>query len=170
MEKGFNKVDAVIHGIEDIVCGITLAAIVCIATASVFARYIFHSGFLWADEVNQALLVAMGMFGSARAVRTDGHTEFSMLINLPKTKGMRIALRSIFFTITVVFLIFMLIWSAQYTAGGTMLSTTLRVPRMYYYLSIPLGFALMVYEYLRSVKRRTIDDPVPLEEEGGELQ
>ena len=89
MKKLLTSLDTIIRWVEDIVCGTTLAAIVCIATASVIARYIFHTGFLWADEVNQALLVAMGMFGSARAVRTNGHTEFTMLVNKPKSKGAR---------------------------------------------------------------------------------
>ena len=164
MKKGLHIIDTLIHWIEDIVCGTTLAAIVCIATASVLARYIFHTGFLWADEVNQALLVAMGMFGSARAVRTGGHTEFTTLVNKPKSKAIRIALRSVFLAITIVFLVLLLIWTAKYTADGTMLSTALRIPRMYYYMSIPIGFALMIYEYLRSVKSRIIDDPVVTEE------
>ena len=138
MKKLLTSLDTIIRWVEDIVCGTTLAAIVCIATASVIARYIFHTGFLWADEVNQALLVAMGMFGSARAVRTNGHTEFTMLVNKPKSKGARIALRGAFLVITIVFLMLLLIWTAQYTADGTMLSTALRIPRMYYYMSIPM--------------------------------
>ena len=92
MKKLFNSIDTIIRWLENIVCGATLTAIVCIATATVIARYIFQTGFLWADEVNQALLVAMGMFGSARAVRTNGHTEFTMLVNKPKSKAVRIAL------------------------------------------------------------------------------
>ena len=164
MKKLFNSIDTIIRWLENIVCGATLTASVCIATATVIARYIFQTGFLWADEVNQALLVAMGMFGSARAVRTNGHTEFTMLVNKPKSKAVRIALRSVFLAITIVFLVLLLIWTAQYTAAGTMLSTTLRIPRMYYYVSIPIGFALMIYEYLRTLKSRTVDDPATEQE------
>ena len=102
--------------------------------------------------------------GSARAVRTNGHTEFTMLVNKPKSKAVRIALRSVFLAITIVFLVLLLIWTAQYTAAGTMLSTTLRIPRMYYYVSIPIGFALMIYEYLRTIKSRTVDDPATEQE------
>lgn len=159
MKEIFQKIDTLIHWIEDLVCGISLAGIVSIAVASVIGRYIFQSGFLWADEVNQALLVAMGMFGSARAVRTNGHTEFTVLVNKAKSKNIRIALRTVFLMISLVFLVMMLIWTAEYTANGTMRSTTLRIPRMYYYMSIPIGFALMIYEYLRSAKSRTLDDP-----------
>ncbi len=90
MKKLFDCIDWVVKWFEDIVCAGTLMAVVCIATASVVARYGFHSGFLWADEVNQALLVALGMFGSARAIRTNGHTEFSVLVNKIKSRGGRI--------------------------------------------------------------------------------
>ncbi len=132
----------------------------CIATASVVARYGFQSGFLWADEVNQALLVAMGMFGSARAIRTNGHTEFTTLSNKIKSRKVRIFIRGLFMAITIGFLIFLFVNSYNYTMRGRMLSTVLRVRRMYYYMSIPIGFALMIYEYFRAIKRKVIDDPV----------
>lgn len=164
MKKGFNVFDDIIRWIENIVCGTTLFAVVGIATASVIARYIFHIGFLWADEVNQALLVAMAMFGSARAVRTNGHTEFTTLSTKIKSKRVRILFRALFWIITVGFLTFLMISSIGYTARGTMLSTVLKVKRMYYYMSIPIGFMLMIYEYLRAFKRRVINDPVNQDE------
>ena len=160
MKNKLAKVDFVIMWIENIVCISSLAAIVAIAAVGVVARYVFHSGFLWADELNQALLVAMGMFGCARAVRTNGHTEFTTLSSKPKKKGVRIAIRGIIALITIIFLIFLLINSIQYTMTGTMLSTVLRVKRMYYYMSIPIGFGLCIYEYIRAVKSRVLEDPV----------
>ncbi len=160
MKKALDVLDLIIHWFEDIVCATTLFAVVAIATANVIARYIFHSGFLWGDEVNQALLVAMGMIGSARAVRTNGHTEFTTLSSKPKSKNVRIAIRAVFMAITIGFLIFLFICTYQYAAAGKMLSTVLRVPRMYYYASIPIGFGLMIYEYIRAIKRKVIDDPV----------
>ncbi len=158
MKSIFQLLDKIIHLIEDLVCGSTLAVIVAISTASVIGRYVFDTGFLWADEVNQALLVAMCMFGSARAVRTNGHTEFTLLISKTKSKNVKIALRTLFFAISIIFLVMMFVWSADYAAHGTMRSATLRVPRMYYYMSIPIGFGLMLYEYLRSAKKRTIGE------------
>lgn len=164
MKKVLDGVDFVILKLEEIVCVLTLLSIVSIATASVIGRYVFKTGFLWADEVNQALLVAMGMFGSARAVRTKSHTEFTSFSSKPKSKAVRILIRAIIAAVTFFFLVFLLINSAQYAASGKMLSVVLRVPRMYYYISIPIGFALCIYEYLRAVKSRVIDDPVVKEE------
>ena len=159
MKKMLDAVDVGISWVENVVCIVSLTAIVTIAAASVVARYVFHTGFLWADEVNQALLVAMGMFGCARAVRANGHTEFTTLSNKPKSKKVRMAIRGIIELITIVFLAFLLVNSIKYTMTGTGLSTVLRVKRMYYYMSIPIGFGLCIYEYLKAFKKRVIQDP-----------
>ncbi len=159
MKRALDVLDVIVRWIENIVCATTLFAVVTIATANVIARYIFHTGFLWADEVNQVLLVTMAMFGSARAVRMNGHTEFTTLSSKLKSPKVRVGFRFLFWVITVAFLVFLLINSMNYTARGTMLSTVLRVKRMYYYMPIPMGFGLMIYEYLRAFKRRVIQDP-----------
>lgn len=164
MKKALNGLDVVIQRFEEVVCVIALLAIVSIATASVIGRYVFKTGFLWADEVSQALLVAMGMFGSARAVRTKSHTEFTTFSSKPKSKTVRMAIRAVIAAITLFFLVFLLISSTQYAAAGRMLSVVLRIPRKYYYASIPIGFALCIYEYLRAVKSRVVNDPVEKEE------
>lgn len=165
MKQAIRRMDTGIRWLEDVISAVTLLAIVCIATASVIARYGFHTGVQWADEVNQALLVAMGMFGSARAVRMGGHTEFTAVSTKPKSRKVRIAIRGTILAITMAFLIFLLVITIQYTANGVILSTVLRVPRMYYYVSIPLGFALCIYEYLKIARHKVLDDPQPEQSE-----
>lgn len=157
-KKTFKKVDSMVAWIEDIVSGTSLAAVVIIAAASVFGRYVLHTGILWADEVNQMLLVAMGMFGSARAVRFNGHTEFTSFINNRKSRKMRILLRAIINILAIMALIFMFLISVQFASKGTMKSTVLKVPRMYFYISIPIGFGLCIYEYLKVLKIRILTD------------
>ena len=154
----FKRFDSVVSWIEDIVSAFCLAGIVVIAAGSVFGRYVLHTGFLWADEVNQMLLVAMGMFGSARAVRSNGHAEFTSFINNRKSRAARIAMRAAINILTIVLLVFMFVISMQFTLGGTMKSTVLRIPRMYFYMSIPMGFGLCIYEYLKVVKIKILTD------------
>lgn len=154
----FKKLDKVIAWIEDIVSGSCLAAVVVIAAVCVFGRYIFHMGFLWADEVNQALLVAIGMFGSARAIRSNGHAEFTSFINNQKSRNVRIVMRMLIHILTVALLVFMFVISVQFTLGGTMKSTVLRLPRMYFYMSIPIGFGLCIYEYGKTFKSKILTD------------
>lgn len=159
MKRVFKGIDTAIHGIEDVLSIGSLAGIVGIAFANVIARYVFKSGFLWADEVSQALLVMMGMFGCARAVRANGHTQFDLVQSKLRSQKARIVLRAVIMVVTLAFLVFLFINSAQYTKAGTMLSTVLRLPRMYYYVSIPIGFAFCIYEYLSSFKSRVIEEP-----------
>ena len=154
----FKRFDSVVAWIEDIVSAFCLAGIVVIAAGSVFGRYVLHTGFLWADEVNQMLLVAMGMFGSARAVRSNGHAEFTSFINNRKSRAARIAMRAAINILTIVLLVFMFVISMQFTLGGTRKSTVLRIPRMYFYMSIPMGFGLCIYEYLKVVKIKILTD------------
>jgi len=154
----FEKLDKAISWIEDIVSGSCLAAIVVIAAVCVFGRYIFHIGFLWADEVNQTLLVAVGMFGSARAIRSNGHAEFTSFISNQKSRTAQIVLRALINILTVALLVFMFVISVQFTLGGTMKSTVLRVPRMYFYMSIPMGFGFCIYEYLKTFKKKILMD------------
>ena len=143
------KFDTVIAKFEDIVSAVCLIAIVSIATMSVFGRYIFHVGFLWADEINQALLVAVGMIGSARAVRSNGHAAFTSFISNRKSKKVQMILRFLINALTFALLMFVFIISFKFVANSTMKSTVLRIPRMYYYMSIPIGFGLCIYEYLK---------------------
>lgn len=154
----FKKFDTVVAWIEDIISGSCLAAIVLIAAASVFGRYVLHTGFLWADEVNQTLLVAMGMFGSARAVRSNGHAEFTSFITNRKSRTVRMAMRAVIMILTIALLVFMFVISMRFTLGGTMKSTVLRVPRMYFYMSIPMGFGLCIYEYLKVLRKKIFAD------------
>lgn len=104
------------------------------------------------------MLVAMGMFGSARAVRTNGHTEFTSFVNRVKSPKGRIVIRAVIMAITLAFLVFLFVVSTQYTMAGTIRSAALRIPRKYYYMSIAIGFALCIYEYLKKLKSRVLDD------------
>ena len=159
MKKFLKGADTAIKWVEDTICVVSLASIVIIAIASVVGRYIFHVGFMWAGEVNQALMVTLGMFGSARAVRTNNHMQFTTVLNKPKSKKVRILMRGFILLLTLSILVFTLIISIQYISGVVVVSVMLRVPRMYFYLPIPIGFTLCIYELLKASKHNVLNDP-----------
>ncbi|MCD8121748.1 MAG: TRAP transporter small permease [Clostridiales bacterium] len=159
MKGMFQKCDNVIQHVENLFCGVTLAVIVCISTAQVILRYLFGSGLLWGDEVNQALIVAMGMFGCAKAIRSNGHTELTLLTQKPKKAETRIAIRALINVISLAVLIVLFYAALIYTLSGTAKSTVLRVPRMYYYMSMPIGLGFSIYEFVRIIKTRIMTDP-----------
>lgn len=160
MKRALELLDLVVRWMEDIVCCTTLVAIVCISTSQLVLRYFFSTGLLWGDEVNQALIVAMGMFGCAKAIRSNGHTELTVLTKKPKSAKTRIAVRAVVNVISLIVLVMIFYTAVIYTArSGNMKSTVLRVPRMYYYMSMPIGLGFSIYEFLRVMKERIMVDP-----------
>jgi TRAP-type C4-dicarboxylate transport system permease small subunit len=145
--------------VEDVGCTAIYAAIVCIVVTHVFFRYALFSGLLWSDELVQILLVYMVMFGSARAIRTNGHTELNSLANKLPEKP-RWVLRSLIALACVAFFIMFFVGAVDHVQNAGRLRTViLRIPRMYCYMSMPAGAALMLYEFIKTVKRRVIHDP-----------
>ena len=160
MKTAFQSFDTAVRWAEDIVCGVLMVAIICICGAQLILRYFFSGGILWADEINQALMVAMGTFGCAKAIRLGGHTELTGLLRKPKNPNVRIALRAIVNVISLCVLVILFYTSIGYAASGTTVkSVVLRVPRIWYYVSMPIGFGLSVYEFLKILKDRIMNDP-----------
>jgi tripartite ATP-independent transporter DctM subunit len=54
--------------VADACAGLVLGVNICVVCFSVICRYVFHMQYPWADEVAQALLVALAFFGGATAL------------------------------------------------------------------------------------------------------
>ncbi|MCD8350898.1 MAG: TRAP transporter small permease [Planctomycetaceae bacterium] len=159
MKKAFRVFDTAITWIEDIGCTAIYAAIVCIVTVHVFFRYVLFSGLLWSDELIQILLVYMVMFGSARAIRTNGHTELNSFANRLPEKP-RYLLRTLIALACVAFFALFFVGAVEHTMNAGRLRTViLRIPRAYCYLSMPIGAGLMLYEFIKTIKHRITHDP-----------
>lgn len=159
MKKWFKTLDGLVSLIEDTGCVVTFGAIVCIVVAHVFFRYVLRSGILWSDEVVQILMVAMVMFGTARAIRADGHTELQSFVDRLPARP-RMAVRTIVTLISLGFLILFFVTSFKYTAGaGNLKTVMLKLPRKYCYMFLPIGAGLSIYEFIKTWKVRIFHEP-----------
>ncbi|MCB6609488.1 TRAP transporter small permease [[Clostridium] symbiosum] len=159
MKKFYKAVDKGIAAVEDTGCVISFAAIVCIVVAHVFFRYVLRSGILWSDEVVQILMVSMVMFGTARAVRVDGHTELQSFVDRLPPVG-RTVVRTLVTLVSLGFLIMFFISSFEFTATtGTLKTVMLRIPRKYCYMFLPLGAGLSIYEFIKTAGHRIFHEP-----------
>lgn len=162
MKKIYETVDRGIGCLEDIGCVVSFGAIVCIVVAHVFFRYVLRSGILWSDEVVQILMVAMVMFGTARAVRTDGHTELQSFVDRIPGRG-RTVVRTVVSLASLGFLILFFLSSFEFTMStGTLRTVMLRIPRKYCYMFLPIGAGLSVYEFIKTLKKRIFHEPEEL--------
>jgi C4-dicarboxylate transporter, DctQ subunit len=138
---------------------LSLAAIVVLVCAQVFYRYVLYDGIVWADEVIGVLMVVMVMFGSARGMREGEHTDLQSLVDaLPSP--VRTATRVLTAAATIVFLLIVLFSSLQHTLQALHLTTIMiRIPMWLCYGMLPLGFLLMLYEFLRRLRIWVFRDP-----------
>jgi C4-dicarboxylate transporter DctQ subunit len=151
--------DRVIEQLENHGSVLSLAAIVVLVCAQVFYRYVLYDGIVWADEVVGVLMVVMVMFGSARGMRVGEHTDLQSLVDaLPYS--LRTAIRGLTATATIVFLLIVLFSSLRHTLQALYLTTIMiRIPMWLCYGMIPLGFLLMIYEFLRRLRIWVFRDP-----------
>lgn len=172
MKKGFQIFDRAVEIIENICCTVPMAIILVIEAVHVFFRYALRSGIVWSDEIITNLVVIVVMFGGARAIRCNEHTELTGTADaLPKAP--RTLVRIITTFATLAFLVILFLASISFIQStGNLKTTYLRIPKALCYAPLAAGGFLMVYEFLKTVKYRItrdvidIYDPENYKEEG----
>lgn len=159
--KTLRKIDNIIRVIEDVGVGVSFAAIVVIVIVNVFYRYVLKSGLMWQAEVQEVLVVAMVMIGCAKVTREDGHTELSSFTGLFPRKG-RVFIRALTSLAALIFLGIFFYTCVEYAASaGNLKTTMLRIPYKYFYIFLPIGMGLNLYEFLKRIPERIMKDPPP---------
>lgn len=151
--------DGAVKVIENYGVGLCFAAIVVLSVVTVFYRYVLKSGILWSNEVQQILVVAMVMFGCAKATREGGHTELHAIVGFFPRKG-RVFIRTLTSLAALMFLIVFLYAGVKYAlASGNLKTIVLKLPYRYCYMLLPVGGILNVYEFVRRIPQRIMEEP-----------
>jgi TRAP-type C4-dicarboxylate transport system permease small subunit len=151
MPKRLATIDRAVLLVEDFVSAASLAAIVLLVIGQVFFRYVLESGLIWMDEVVTILMVAMVMFGCGAATRRLLHTELLVFVDMMPGRVRRVV-RASTSLIGLAFLLLFFYSAAEYTLGSQgMVTTVLRIPIQYVYALLPVGAALTLYEYLKTM-------------------
>ncbi len=174
MKQGFKQFDRAVEMIENILCAVPMAIILIVEAVHVFYRYALRSGLVWSDEVITNLLVIAVMFGGARAIRFNEHTELTGTSDaLPKP--IRTVVRIVTTIATLAFLVVLVFSSISFISStGNLKTTYLRIPKVIVYLPLAVGSAFMVYEFVKTIKHRIcrevidIYDPENYREEASE--
>ena len=154
MKQVYQVFDRIVGTIENVLCALPMAVILLLEAVHVFYRYALRSGIVWSDEVITNLLVIVVMFGGARAIRYNEHTELTGTADsLPKP--VRTVVRFITTFATLAFLA-ILCWSSYIfvTSTGNLKTTYLRIPRVYVYMPLFVGSCFMVYEFVKTIRHR----------------
>lgn len=120
-----------------------LSGMVLVVGGNVALRYLTGHSLPWADEVARYLMIWMTFLGAGLALRRGGHVAISNLQDaLPGRAPM--VLRIGLVVILLAFFVFMIVTGQDYmTRMQYQKSPALRLPFIYIYAAMPIGFALL---------------------------
>ena len=186
----------IVTNLDAVICGVTLTICVILVNANVIFRYFLNNPIKWTDEVVTSLFIWTVFMGSAYAHRKHAHLGVDIVVNLIHGKA-RSIIEFVMDILQILILILLTYISAQYVCAliwkrgivfewvegalkyvGQIKYTytdTLRIPKWYTGIAVPLGFGLSliyaIYFFLRDrlhlIKAKPQEESEKIVEEGG---
>ena len=125
----------------------------------VLRREIFAYSSIWGEEVVRYSFIYLAWIGAAAAVRERAHIRIDVLFHYvpPRVKALLYILGDL---VMMVVAIFALYWSFEMVSVAwkfQSVSHGLRVPMVWFLAAVPVGFGLMMYRLLQSLRRDVAD-------------
>lgn len=186
----------ILTNLDAFICGATLTLCVILVNLNVIFRYFLNSPIKWTDEIVTSLFIWTVFMGSAYAHRKHAHLGVDIVVNLVPN-GPRKTIEFIMDIIQILILVLLTYISAQYVCNliwkrGIIFKTidgvfqyagqikltytdTLRIPKWYTGIAVPLGFGLSliyaIYFFLRDrlhlIKAKPQEETEQIAEGGG---
>jgi len=146
--------------IKIVMAGLIAGMVVLIATQVCF-RYLLNEPLAWTEEVARHLMVWSALLGAAVAYRRKGHLGMDILVmHLPRRWQRRVEI--VLQALTIAFFGLLVIHGIP-LVERTMrqLSSAIRIPMGYIYMSIPVGSALILLFAIERLIRIREHQPSP---------
>jgi TRAP-type C4-dicarboxylate transport system permease small subunit len=145
---------------------VTIAAMMLTTAYDTIMRYFFAAPTIWAVELNERLLIVITLLAGAQLVKMDQHIQMDLFYNLFPVGGQK-ASRVLIWVVGILFCGCFFWVGLQSTittyVGKVYASGAFRMPYWVVYGLIPLGMALMFFEFLF----RLIAEFIPEGRKGG---
>lgn len=146
----------IITNFDAIITGATLTLCVIFVNANVLMRYIVNAPLQWSNEVVTSLFVWTVFIGSSYAHRKHAHLGVDIVTNMIPGKA-KAAVQDVISVLEILILIMLTAISTQYVynliySRGMLkiaLSDTLRVPKWWTGIAVPIGFGLSLIHSIR---------------------
>lgn len=150
----------ILTNLDAIITGTTLTLCVILVNVNVVFRYVLDNPIKWTDEVVTSLFVWTVFMGSAYAHRKHSHLGVDIVVNLIHGKARKViefvmSLLEILVLALLTYISYQYVYNLIYSRGvlKLTLTDTLRIPKWYTGIAVPLGFGLslvyQIYFFLR---------------------
>ncbi|MDZ7645552.1 MAG: TRAP transporter small permease [Woeseiaceae bacterium] len=160
--RALRTLDTVITAIEKWSLAAGVLGMTAVSVANVFMRNVLGESLVFADEVNQALIILVTFIGVGYAAREGRHIRMTAIydqLGLRARKTMMIIIA----TVTALLLFALAAWSTSYVAHVQRVSQVtpaLGIPLYLVYLVAPVGLTLGGIQYLMTAVRNLVADEV----------
>ena len=129
--------------------------IVFVIVNEVVRRFVLQYSSLWGEEVARYAFIYLGWIGASKAVKERAHIRFDTVLQvLPKRWHGYIYIFADL--VTLVFACFAIYWSMHSIMSIVEFGAAapaLRISKAYFEVAVPLGFTLMIWRLLQSIRR-----------------
>lgn len=121
----------------------------------VLRREVFSYSSIWGEEIVRYSFIYLAWIGAAAAVRERAHIRIDVLFHYvpDKVKALLYILGDLVMMVVAVFALY---WSLEIVGVAwkyQSVSHGLRVPMVWFLMAVPVGFGLMMFRLLQSLRR-----------------
>ncbi|MCI8423774.1 MAG: TRAP transporter small permease [Lawsonibacter sp.] len=161
MQK-LDRISAAVSKITDFLGALTMSSVACVIFAQVIMRYVFSKGIIWADQYARYFTIWTVMLVANSLVRDDELIKVDFFDSMWPKGMIRVRERLYQMLFFVLMLILLVYGSIQAYKGRNVALLGLPFSWFVPYLSIPVGAALMLFQYivafLKSFSKETKED------------
>ncbi len=131
------------------------AMIVSTIFLEVVRRSVFSYSSIWAEEIARYAFIYVAYIGASAAIKERAHIRIDLILHLfsSRTKALVFIFGDIITLILAALAIYMSMESVLTSLHFGSVTHGLRVSQAWFLAAVPLGFSMMVFRLLQSIKR-----------------
>jgi TRAP-type C4-dicarboxylate transport system permease small subunit len=131
------------------------AMIVSTIFLEVVRRSVFAYSSIWAEEIARYAFIYVAYIGASAAIKERAHIRIDLILHLfsPRMKALVFIFGDIVTLILAVMAIYMSMESVLTSLEFGSVTHGLRISQAWFLAAVPIGFAMMVFRLLQSMKR-----------------
>ena len=156
MKSFFSKLN---EDFERWICLIFYSMVVMTIVSEVVRRFALGYSSIWGEEIARYSFIYLAWFGAALAVRNRGHIRIDVLLNALPVRGK--ATLYLFGDLATMLLAVISLWVSIEPVLTSIefgsVTDGLRISKAWFMVAVPLGFTLVVFRLLQSMRRDLSD-------------
>lgn len=151
--KIINIISDTVFKIEKVLAILLAGGLLVALAGGVFYRYILKSPLFWSDELALFCLVWITFIGGSMGLKLNASPSITIIKDRLSTTGKKV-LNLISNIVLLIFVGYLLYIALQWISMPTIkfqTSTAMNMPKIYFYLSIPVSFAFMVIHVINNI-------------------